>query len=300
MDRETLKQFDNNLKLIVFHYRKLIVWGITIALLVWLCMAVQEIVLLLLISYGVALLIDPLVTEFENKKVPRAVSVSVLMCMLLLAVVLIVIVAVPVIVSEYSAFASNLPEDLSIFNRKIEQTIYNWFNIDIQFDLVARFEYLKDKFVATYSEDKGRLLDIARTTLFKGYSATLAVINLVMLPFFIFYITRDLEKIHFVFGSFLSKNISREVSAIGGEVVSHTRAFFKGQLTIALIMIILYSVALWMAGLPFAFFIGFIAGLIGVIPYVGFTIGVLLGMVITTVYNPSVSQYIYVLLAFIV
>ena len=300
MNKETLKQFDNSLKLIVFHYRKLIVWGITLALLAWLFIAVQGIVVLLLVSYGVALLIDPLVTRLEKKRIPRGVSVSVLMCLLLLAVVLIVIVAIPVISGEYSTFVNSLSEDLSIFNHKIEQTLHNWFNIDIQIDLAAKFENLKGRLISVYSEDKGRLFDIVRTTLFKGYSVTLTLVNLVMLPFFIFYMTRDLEKIHLVLGSFLPANISKEVAAVGSEVVSYTRAFFRGQLTIAFIMVFLYSIALWMVGAPFAFFIGFIAGLIGIIPYVGFAIGLFLGMLVTTVYNPSLSQYIYVLLAFVI
>ncbi|MDR2337132.1 MAG: AI-2E family transporter [Deltaproteobacteria bacterium] len=300
MNKQTLDNFDSSFKLIVFHYRKLLIWGVVLGLLVWLCLAVQEIAFLFVASYGISLLLDPLVTRLETKGIARSVSILALMFLLIFILVLVVILAIPVVIEEYQNLVNIITNDFANISYKIEQTLLNLFGIELELNLLAIFENFKERALNSSAEQRQELASIVKNTLFKGYSATLTILNLIMTPFFVFYMTRDLDKIHIVVGNFLPENIRHKVAITAQEVLNYVYAFFKGQLTVGIIMAFLYSITLWIAGVHFAFLIGFIAGILGIVPYLGVILGLLIAFLVTTIYNPSWSQYFYVVLAFII
>ena len=133
----------------------------------------------------------------------------------------------------------------------------------------------------------------------KGYSFALAVVNLFLLPFFVFYITRDLEQMHRFVGGFFSPDSRGRIARVGQEILRHVYAFFEGQLTVCAILAVLYAIGLSLVGLPWAVIVGTITGLLNIIPYLGVGIGLVLATVITLVSEPTVFQFALVYGVFI-
>ena len=68
------------------------------------------------------------------------------------------------------------------------------------------------------------------------------------------------------------RQIAREIDDVLAE-------FLRGQLLVMLVLAVYYALALWAVGLDHAFAIGILTGLLVFIPYVGFGLGLVLGMV---------------------
>ena len=62
--------------------------------------------------------------------------------------------------------------------------------------------------------------------------------------------------------------------ALLNECHSRLSGFLRGQLMVMLGLGILYSTGLWIVGLNVAVVIGMVAGLISIVPYLGFIMGI--------------------------
>jgi predicted PurR-regulated permease PerM len=72
---------------------------------------------------------------------------------------------------------------------------------------------------------------------------------------------------------FLSESKREDIVFFVRRFVEIMVAFFRGQLLIALIMGLLIGCGLWIAGVKFGFLLGFCAGILNLIPYLGTIIG---------------------------
>jgi predicted PurR-regulated permease PerM len=105
-----------------------------------------------------------------------------------------------------------------------------------------------------------------------------AAIGLLIVPFFVYYLLLDMHNIRL----FIEKRIPERHRGVGlrlfnemGEVV---RGYVRGRFLIALILSAFYAAGLWLLGVPLWAAIGLIAGLVGIIPYVGIIAGIVLAL----------------------
>lgn len=77
-------------------------------------------------------------------------------------------------------------------------------------------------------------------------------------------------------------------------------SYFKGQGIVILILCALYATALAVIGVKFGIFIGILTGLLSVIPYLGFTSGLVVSVIVAAVQFRSFLVVLWVLLAFAV
>jgi len=66
--------------------------------------------------------------------------------------------------------------------------------------------------------------------------------------------------------------------------------YFSGLVVEVCSMILLLSLGLWIAGIPNALLIGFIGGMLNIIPYIGPVIGVVTGIILTAIAGASVND----------
>ena len=280
--------------------KKRFFWAIVTILVICLAVKVKEVTTLLFVSYTIALLIDPIVTKMERLGVRRSISVIALATVLSLFIAIFLGIAIPQLVSEYSILAENFPH-------YIEQ-LRAWIGTKTELQVSVK-EYLKrddlwmhlKEYASYLGED--RLLSMARglgETLLSGYSLALTLLNLVLLPFFVYYIACDLHLIHRTLGRYLSDGVRSTVAEVGGEIVDHVAVFFRGQVMVAFIVACLYVLGLYAVGCPSALFVGATAGIFQVVPYLGVSVGVFLGTVLTLVNDPGWAQLFQVWAAFAV
>jgi predicted PurR-regulated permease PerM len=109
------------------------------------------------------------------------------------------------------------------------------------------------------------------------WSGGMALVNLVSLlivtPIVAFYLLADWDHLVAKVDSWLPRDHVEDIRGIARDIDKAMAGFIRGQGTVCLLLGLFYAVALSFAGLKFGLAIGFGAGLLSFIPYVGAIIG---------------------------
>lgn len=104
-------------------------------------------------------------------------------------------------------------------------------------------------------------------------------INIVVAVFATIYLLRDFDRLIAWVRDQIPPPFRERTDRVMGEINDLLRAFLRGHLIICLVVGFLYGLGYVLVGLEGGFLIGFISGLINVIPYVGSSLGFLLAFV---------------------
>ena len=274
----------------LIRYQRPLVWTALVLLFIWLCVAVKETTSLVILSYALALLLDPIVNALGKLRIRRSFSIALIIFLTIIIIFSLLITAIPALINQYNYLISQLPDYIS----KISGVMRDRFGVELPISLTQILLDLRDYVSNLRSENLRVIAAALGSTVLQGYSWTLTLLNLFLLPFLLFYIFRDLKEIHRFLLGFLPREARRQVRTIGGEIMGHVYAFFRGQIIVATIMAFLYSAGLLLVGLPSAVVVGMLSGFLGMVPYLGVGIGLVLATVITLVTDPSWGQLISV------
>lgn len=270
-----------------FANRKAIFWTIFGLGIFWLMFRVREVSALLILSYVIALLLDPFITRMEVKGVARTTSIACLFGIAFVAFLAILGFGLPALLNESSELAASFPAYLKTLTQTVNNSLSRWPAVQKFLNPSKLWNDVNQYWSSVGSEQYASFSSTFEATILSGYTLTLALLNLILLPFFVFYITVDLEKFHSFFGSFLSVSTRRQISEVGQEILEHIHVFFKGQATVACILILFYIFGLLLIGLPSAVIVGFISGALSIIPYLGVATGFTISIIIMLVTNPG-------------
>lgn len=103
-----------------------------------------------------------------------------------------------------------------------------------------------------------------------GLLATLALI-----PVVTFYLLRDWDALIHRIHALLPRRVAPVVATLARECDEVVAAFLRGQLLVMLALGIFYALGLWLVGVELAVLIGLLSGLAGIVPYLGFFVGIL-------------------------
>ena len=108
-----------------------------------------------------------------------------------------------------------------------------------------------------------------------GGQAIVAVFSLVVVtPVVAFYLLYDWDRVIARIDGLLPRDYADEIRGVATEIDRTIAAFIRGQGLTCLILALFYATALGSIGLNSGFLIGFAAGLLSFIPFVGSTLGV--------------------------
>ena len=100
---------------------------------------------------------------------------------------------------------------------------------------------------------------------------------LVLIPVFVFLMLRGYHRFVGGFTALIPPRWRPRFEQRTGEVDQVLSGFIRGQLTVAFILVILYSTAFSIIGIPLAILVGILAGFGELIPYIGNAIALTLG-----------------------
>ena len=112
-----------------------------------------------------------------------------------------------------------------------------------------------------------------------GIASTLLALVLASFNFVVFfvvmaYILADLPRLRDGAAELLPVRHKAEMLRIAKEIDTNLRAFFRGQVLVALSLGVIYSAGLMLCGVDFGLIIGMVAGIVSVVPYLGLAVGV--------------------------
>lgn len=275
-------------------------WLFTLLLAVvvsWILFELKELVSLLVVGYAIAYVINPLLSALERYKVPRTIGFFALMGAAIALVILLAATALPTISRQYAVLTDNLPGYVTQAKERFAG-LAEQLNLPIEHGSIR--EILQTLPTPSGETVKGFVRTVG-TALLSGYSVTMTLLNLALLPFLVFYIAVDWRSIHAAVLSLFQGVTRARIMAIGGEINGYVSAFVRGQITIGIILTTLYAIGLGaFVGVELWFLIAVIAGMGSLIPYFGLITGVLLGSIMALVTFGDLQHLIYTWLVFIV
>ena len=105
------------------------------------------------------------------------------------------------------------------------------------------------------------------------------LVNLALIPVVMFYLLRDWNMIIARLYDLVPRRWEAKTRSIVGDIDRVLAEFLRGQLSVMLVLAVYYGIGLWLAGLDHALPIGILTGVLVFIPYVGFGLGLTLGMI---------------------
>ena len=226
----------------------------------------------LLASFALAYLLNPIVLALEKRGLSRAVSAI----LTLLSVILVI-----------AAFLTFVIPDLITRGADAGQKLSRYFtpeNAARQRRYIRRYSPILDRIAGDRVEevlrDPAAAIGSPSTWFAGGLSGFLASavasLDLLLVPFFVFYLLLDFGKWREEFEDLIPPRFRAPFSRLFDEVGRILEAFVRGQLLIAACMSVLYAIGFAALGVPAWAGIAALAGLLNAIPYVGTGLGLVL------------------------
>jgi predicted PurR-regulated permease PerM len=238
---------------------------ITIAL-IWL---LKDILPPFVTGLGVAYLLNPLVTRLTNQGLSRAFATTLVLLMFLVILLAIIFSLSPVITRQVADFIKGLPTYYESARLAIQPYIH---------DLMGRLNPDQvEQIKQAAGNNVGTFMQSVQSVLLSVWDSGMAVIDiitfLVITPVVAFYCLRDWPLITRRVDALWPRDQASKMREIFTEFDLRLSGFLRGQLLVCICLGTFYAVALSIAGVKFGLAIGFIAGILSFIPYIGSTFG---------------------------
>jgi len=239
-------------------------WGIAAAVFFVVLWFLGDVILPFVLGGAIAYFLDPVADRLERigfSRVMATITITLIAGVIFLLVTLLV---VPLLVQQSIGLVETAPQMVSNFR-----------------------EFLTEKFpdlLDSESQLSKSIASIAETLQSKGgallnglLSSAAGLVNVavlvVLVPVITFYLLLDWDRMVAEVEKLLPRDHAPVIKKLAGDIDRTLAAFIRGQGTVCLILGIYYGVSLMLVGLQFGLIIGFVAGLISFIPYVGALVG---------------------------
>jgi predicted PurR-regulated permease PerM len=251
-------------------------WGVGAALIVIFALRWLEAVLTpFLIGAILAYLGTPLVDAAERRGMPRTLATTIAVLLFGLMLFAVFLVLIPLVQGEVALAAKRLPALLAQASAQVAPWIQERFGVTVSLDLESLKSFVTEN-VESAHDLSLRLLSGVKT----GSRIALSIlINLALIPVVMFYLLRDWKMIGQRLEDLVPRDWQAKFRTIIGEIDDVLAEFLRGQFSVMVVLAIYYAIGLTIAGLDRALAIGILTGLLVFIPYVGFGLGFVLGVV---------------------
>ena len=249
--------------------RNLMIW---LTLFVLFCAAVyvlRSVLMPFVAGIIIGYLLDPWASKFEKWGMSRTWATILTILLVILILVPALIALFGIIDSQLGHFLSVLPQYLSSFLKKIEPVIAG---------LQDRFPALEpEKIREAIRGNMDNTLKMAAGILRKVVSGGFALVNVISLllitPVVAFYMLRDWDAFVAKVDDLLPKHSKKSIEKQAKEIDGILSSFIRGQLSVCVLLGLFYAIGLYIVGLDLGVLVGFVAGIISFIPYVGSIFG---------------------------
>ncbi|MGS5088383.1 AI-2E family transporter [Hydrogenophaga sp. A37] len=246
-----------------------------IGLAIWAVLAVLAPVLTpFLLAAVLAYALHPLVEKLHAYKIPRGLGAGLAIAMLMLVMAAVVLLIVPVITKQVPLLKEQVPALLDRVNDSLTPLAAR-FGVDLQVDVSMVRGWLQ-KLITGH---EGELIDGLLSSLRIGGSALAAVFgNLVLTPIVAYYLLLDWANLVERSKGLIPPRWRANVQSFLDETDDVLGQYLRGQLLVMGVLAVFYTVALALVGLKLALPIGVFTGLAVFIPYLGFGLGLVMGL----------------------
>jgi predicted PurR-regulated permease PerM len=252
--------------------RLLAVLGLLVTL--WILAEARSIVYPALAALAMAFLLHPAVNRLARWGVPRSIGALILILPLLGLMVVFVLVVVPALVGQARSLIEQIPKAYAI--------VVAWLEPQLNRLMAGQFPLLP-RDLSSLLPDPQQILHTLTTGVVhvgKGVAAIIRVATfLILTPILAYYILVDFDRLQDFVRPYVTPVWAARLKVLGAHFQESVGGWLKGQLLVALIIALLSLAGFVLIGLPYALLLSFVAGLLNLIPTVGFWVTALLAVV---------------------
>jgi predicted PurR-regulated permease PerM len=258
--------------------RQIAFWVAALAVLIAALWLLSPVMLPFVAGIVLAYLLNPLARRLERLGIRRAAAGLIIIVLVLAALIVLVLLLAPILVAQFSAFVERWPAYVARLQALIADPGHEWLTKILG-------ERLPDasKSVSELISQGTSWLGAFLRSLWSGGQALISILSLmVVTPVVAFYVLCDWDRMISSIDKWVPRQHQETVRTLAREIDRAVAGFVRGQTSICLILGAFYAVALVLTGLNFGFLIGFIAGILSFIPYVGSLTGFVVSIGVAT------------------
>ena len=311
-----------------------------LALSLTLCYFLKGILISFFLAFTVAYIFDPVVDFISERKiifaetrVPRGLSVAILLTLVFLIMGGLLTYTVPKTVTGIQRVGTALKEQYPKYQEKVGKIIEEYGDTEVGLFLKSKLQIeatnekeIKDgkpleqkvKKVATkepvntkYSipgpvlkmkkyvpEAMNFVLGIIKNVFYSTFGFFGIVMNIVVFGVVMVYLLKDFDLAMSKGEELLPASKKEKISGIISKIDGNLKAFFRGQMAVCAILSIIYGIGLTIIGIPMSFLLAFVGGFGNMIPYVGIGFGLIPAIILAFIQFQDITHILLVGLVF--
>jgi len=274
-------------------------------LIMWMVYELRDIFVPFALALIAAYVLDPVVCVLQRIGLPRWVAIVLMVFLVLAAVAVVLIITIPLISEEITEGVPHLVEGSKRLAARFQQSEF-LDSIRVRAEALLEGKSLEEWLalkVGGLLENRMKDILVSGGKLLRGtLTGTIGLIMYIfqlVLFFVVFiYFLKDINALKSWAKGLIPEKSKDNVLRVASSIDQNMRAFFRGQLIVAIILAVLYSVGLSIVGVPFGVMIGTISGAANIVPYLGVAIGLIPSLIMVALATQHWFQFVGVILVF--
>jgi len=236
--------------------------------------------LLPLILAGVgALLCEPYIEWLKNKGIKKPYSTALIIIVVFLPFLILNAILLPKMLRELGEFLAVLPKNLD----KLLDQLETWavaIGVSLDYSRQEIIKLIEDHTSEFSASIVNFLTEGFKKSVGNVTAVILTILNIFLIPIFFFYLVSENNYWRASLKALIPRDYHARLSQTMDQSVTILKSYLQGQFLACAILALIYAVGLQAVGLKFGILIGIITGALTFIPYVGFSIGMALGIIV--------------------
>lgn len=239
-------------------------WGVAAVLFAVVMWALGNVLLPFILGGAIAYMIDPLADRLERAGLSREGATAVITVAAVLIFLIMLLLIVPMLANQMIDLVQTLPQAMSNLRDFAQDRFPDLFeeNSRVREALAGLWSILQDKSMGLLQTFVGSALSLLNV-----------VVLIVIVPVVSVYLLVDWDRMVARIDALLPRDHAPVVRRLARDIDNVLSSFVRGMGMVCVILGTYYAVALMLVGLNFGLAVGFVAGLVTFIPYLGAIIG---------------------------
>lgn len=227
-------------------------------------------------SMVLAYLADPLSNYFQRLGMKRTLAVCLVFLILLIVLTASLLILIPLIVQQIKQLGDAVPGIFSWVENVLAPQVQEWTGYDLRGELTNVREVLVENW-----RDAGGYLAQALGHIGRSGMAFMTWITYIaLIPVVTFYLLLDWNRMLSNIASLVPRQWASDTFRLARRCDEVLSSFLRGQLLVMLCLGVIYATGLTLMGLNFGLLIGFVAGLVSFVPFLGFIVGIAVALIV--------------------
>lgn len=243
-------------------------------------------------------LLSPYVDFLARYKIPRTVVVTLIILVTFSTIAFTLVQIIPYIYDEVLNMMKLAPQVVIFFRERLLPVVKGY---------LLSFSFINEHMLDNVVLELQRMVQLsdrvqdALTTIWSTAPKVMGtLVNLIMTPLFTFFFVKDEKKILRFLKGLTPVDLRQPLGLLLSKISRTLHSVIKGQVTVAFILAILYTIGLSISGIHGGIAIGLVAGLCRLVPYLDVVVGGSLSLIVILANWQGFGQLLFVLSVFIV